>query len=76
MTQILAIAEASKNKNQTISFLSLLIKTFSLALSAHPKINSIYNVNNEFKYNLVSHQNVLLPIYGKFGLGYSLLNQL
>ena len=47
-----------------------------MALTFHPKINSIYNLQNEFKYNLVSEQNLLIPIYGKSRIGYSLLNGL
>lgn len=65
VTEIIPIVEASKARNQPISLLSIIIKAFSMALSAHPRINTIYKLNNEFNFNLASPQNVLVPIYGK-----------
>ena len=76
VTEIMPIIEAANAKKQNISLLSILIKACSMALSAHPKINSTYKLNNQFNYNIVSQQNLLLPIYGKLGLGYSLLGNL
>jgi hypothetical protein len=54
VTDLQPIIEGGKFRKQTISLLSLLIKSFSLALTAHPKINSIYRLNSQFDYNLAA----------------------
>ncbi len=76
LTELTAMVEKAKAKNQKISLLSLMIKTFSMALTANPKINSIYQLKNEFGVSLAQEQNLLLPIYGKNGLTYSILENL
>ena len=76
VTDVIPIVEASLARKQPISLLSIIIKAFSMAISAHPRINTIYKMNNQFNFSLASQQNVLVPIYGKSGLGYSLLSGL
>jgi len=48
-------------KKANISVLSILIKTFSLALKAYPKMNSTYSSGNPFIYTTHSAHNILLP---------------
>ena len=46
VTDVLPIVEASKARRQPISLLSIIIKAFSMAVSAHPRINTIYKMEN------------------------------
>lgn len=48
-------------KKANISLLSILIKTFSLALKGYPKMNSTYSLSNPFVYTTHSAHNILLP---------------
>ena len=53
-----AVAIAKKAK---VSVLSILIKTFSLALKSYPKMNSTYSLANPFVYTTHLAHNILLP---------------
>ena len=46
VTDVIPIVEASKTRKQPISLLSIIIKAFSMAVSAHPRINTIYKMEN------------------------------
>ena len=54
LTELIPIIEASQTAKQKVSLRSLLIKAFSLALTLHPKVNSIYQVNNPFNFAMVA----------------------
>ena len=43
--------------------LSLLIKTFSLAINQYPRVNSIYDISNPFSFKQIQNQNLLIPNY-------------
>ena len=73
VTNLTPILEENKQK---ISLLSLLLKSFSLALTAHQRINSIYKTNDEFRFGTAHGQNLLLALYNKAPLAYSLINNL
>ncbi len=65
-----------KKTENRISLLSLLIKTFSLAVNKYPRVNSIYSLKNQFSYKQVPFQNLLLPIFNDNSLNFSLINNL
>lgn len=67
MTSLVEMVDTLKTKKNHISLLSIVIKAFSMALSAHPRINSIYKNHQQFSYHIVPQQHVLLPSYSPQG---------
>ncbi len=56
--------------------MSILIKSFSLALTLHPKMNSLYPLSSQFSFNRAAEQNILLPRYTNKGLSFSVIENL
>jgi pyruvate/2-oxoglutarate dehydrogenase complex dihydrolipoamide acyltransferase (E2) component len=54
VTEVLPILEASKNSKQPISLFSIILKAFSMAISEHPRINTIYSTKSQFQFNTAS----------------------
>lgn len=76
VTDLTPIIEAAKLRKLNISLLSILLKALSMALTEHPKINSIYKVTSQFNFNKATQQSVLLPLYGGTAVSYGLIENL
>jgi len=57
--------EQLAQKKIKISLLSVLIKTFSLAITHHPRINSTYNLGDPFNFKTHPSQYLILPFYSR-----------
>lgn len=56
-----------KDNGRKVSLLSILIKTFSLSLSQHPKLNSSYDAKSPFNYITHHNHNVSIAIDSPYG---------
>ena len=48
--------------------MSFLLKTFSLALSQYPALNSFYDVSKPFEYTLIKNHNISIAVDSPKGL--------
>lgn len=55
-------------KDKNITFMTLLIKTFSMALLKYPIINSTYDVSKPFEYTQHSSHNISIALDSPKGL--------
>ncbi len=55
--------------NKKVTLMSLLIKTFSLALKHYPKMNSLYYPNvNPYTYNICTNHDISIAMSSPKGL--------
>lgn len=73
MTELQQIISRTKGKDPKVSLLSLLIKTFSLALKQFPRMNSTYNLNEPFNFKTHFIHNILFPIYRDNGMSFNII---
>jgi len=57
-----------KSKEEKISVMPLMIKTFSMALKHYPKVNALYYPERPYEYELHSSHNISIAIDSKYGL--------
>lgn len=61
--------ESSKAMSkEKITYMSYFIKTFSMALTDFPKMNSWYNPESPFEYAIVDNHNITIAIDSPNGL--------
>ena len=69
ITQLDTMREKLKSSGLKVTVMGIITKTFSLALSEHPRINSSYRVDkNQFEYTLHDNHNISLAIDTPNGL--------
>lgn len=68
LTEAKAFRETLKKNNQKITFMSIFVKAFSLALSDYPIINSLYDPETPFEYKIAQNHNITVAINSPHGL--------
>lgn len=64
LTELVKISQnLSKQHQQQISPLSLLIKCFSKALLQYPRMNSTYSLSDPYNFTQHRHQNLLMNTF-------------
>lgn len=57
-------------KDTKISLLSILLKTFSVALKSYPRINSTYDASDPFSFKSHEQHHVGVPLFSPDGLAF------
>lgn len=68
MTETFKFREVWKKQGIKLTFMSIFMKAFSLALKDFPVINSVYDVEKPFEYQLVNNHNITVAINSPHGL--------